>query len=743
MTIIPDRGILILLATGGGLITVLSGSALNAEIAALIAIYIILGQTRGRFKQKWYGVPVLVAGLITAVKVGIYAWFSPDLYNYIVAMFEAVLAGCITLLLIRSLPALRKKGGQGNLKKEEMLGGAVIIIAVLTGLSELKAQGVDIKNVLSRLLVLFAAYSGGSGFAAGMGTIVGMVPSITSVVAPGMVAVHSFSGLMAGMFRGFGRVGICVGFILGNILLSIYLTDYSKLIMTFAETALAVVIFILIPPKRLFAVRSLIKNSMNRINSKNTDDKRIREITAAKVKEYARIFNELSKSFEEVSVDNRTVEENNLQKLLNGVSTKVCKGCSLHRICWEKEFYKTYRNIMDMLGHIEINGRLTEENISPDIIKRCARLKDLAITVNCLFENYKLAQVYQRKIAEGKEIIACQLEGMAAIMQNLANEVKVDVQMREEIEVILRSELVKKGYNILSLSVIGGSNDQLEVNVSCPACGGKAECINGIRPIISRILSQQLTVLNANYCTKKTGEPICEFKLLPARVYSVEMGFTSVAKDCGMVSGDSYSAMDLKDGRVALILSDGMGVGSKAAIESKATISLLEKLLETGFDYYSAVKTVNSILVLGSPEETFATVDLAIIDVMKGSANFIKIGSCPSFIKQGDNVGLIRANNLPIGILNNIEVESVERPLGHDDVLVMVSDGLLSTIDENIDSEAWIMDVLQNVVTTDPQNIADLLINKAVLNSGGIVNDDMTVVAVRLTSTRKNMSVIA
>jgi len=389
---------------------------------------------------------------------------------------------------------------------------------------------------------------------------------------------------------------------------------------------------------------------------------------------------------------------------------------------------------MDMLTHIEVNGRLTEEHISPDVQKRCTRLKELAITVNCLFETYKQSQLWQRKLTNGRDILAGQLEGLRSMMQNLADEVKIDIRMREDIEVILRSELAKAGYNILSLDVVGDNDDGLEVTVSCPSCGGKMECVNGINPLVSRVLSQPLTVLNANYCTQKTGEPVCEFKLQPSRAFKVELGFAGIAKDSSMVSGDSYSTFDLTDGKFAIVLSDGMGIGPKAAVESKATITLLEKLMETGFHKHLAVKTVNSILVLGSPEETFATVDFATIDRMTGVIDFIKIGSAPSFVRRGDQVGMIRANSLPIGILNNIEIDTLQQSLGHNDILVMVSDGVLGSTRSGTADESWVLDALQNTMTNDPQNLADMLLNKAVLKSNGSVEDDITVIVARLVS---------
>jgi len=738
MTITPDKTLWALAAGIGGLVTVSSGYSLGASVTTLMLLAASLSGTQGHFRQKWYGVPVLVTGLTIVVKVGIFAYFAPDMYNYIVVLFEGILAGCAAFLLIKFLPVLKKKGETLSLKKEEAIGGAVLVVAFLTGLSELSFEGIQLKNIFGRFLVLLAAYTGGSGFGAAMGTLVGMAPGITAAIAPRMVAVYSFSGLLSGMFRGFGRIGVCIGFILGNILLSIYLTDYSNLVTNFVETALAVALFMSIPAKRLFAARSIVKNGLFSFNARSVNEKRSREITAGKIRDYSRIFSELSRTFREISCDARTYEENNLQNLFNGIAAKVCKGCSLYRICWEKEFYKTYRSIMDMLAYIETEGRISEEYIPHDIQKRCGRLKEFGVTVNCLYETYKQAQVWQRKLLEGRDIVAGQLEGIASIMHNLSGEIKIDVRMREDIEIILRSELIKAGYNILDLSVIDGGNDQLEVKISCPSCGGKLECINGISPVVSRILYQPLTVLNSNYCTKKTGQPVCEFKLVPSRVFNVETGFASAAKDCSLISGDSYSTFDLKDGKFAVVLSDGMGVGPKASAESKATINLLEKLLESGFDTSLAAKTVNSILVLGSPDESFATVDLAILDLIRGVVELVKIGSAPSFIKRGNQVSMIRANSLPMGILHNIEVDTIQQSMGHDDVLVVVSDGVLNTTDGENHSESWILDILQDTITTDPQNIADMLLNRAIKKSAGIVDDDMTVIAVRLVSTNKS-----
>lgn len=726
MTVIPDRGPLVLLFLTVGLATVLKGQILWSTVVILGLCLLFARQFSYRLKDKWYGMPLFIWALTTVGRVGFYAYWEPGLYNYMVALFEGLMAAAAAYAFIRTLPGLRRQPDPYALRRDELLGLAVLIIGLLTGLSGVSLAVIDLRNVISRFFILLAAFTGGSSLGAAMGTLVGMVPTLSATLAPGVIGFYSFAGLLSGLFRGFGRIGIIIGFCLGNIILSIYLNNYRALAADLGETALAAVIFMVIPQKNLYYLRSLIRGSLAQFAPRSFTEKRLREMTSARVREFARVFQELSRTIEQVACDARTREDNGLQMLFSNISAKVCKGCSLHRICWEKDFYKTYKNIMDLFGTIEVVGQVTAEHISPDIQKRCVRLKELAVTVNCLFDLYKSNHFWERKVAESREVVAGQLDGIAGILTNLAGEIKVDVQMREDIELILRRELIKHGHSVLDLKVLSVGGDKLEVVVSCPSCGGKLQCSREIGPLVAGVLGQRMKVLNANYCPKKTGEPVCEFRLYPAFNHEVEIGVASARCDAE-ASGDNYSVLELKDGKLVMILSDGMGVGIKAAQESRATISLLEQLMETGFDKAQAVKTVNSVLVMRTPEESFATVDLTIIDLFTGTADFMKIGAVPSFIKRGSQVGMVRSASLPIGILSNIEVDSIQKPLSSNDVVVMVTDGVLEAGRNEGIEEEWVLDTLRQVMTTDPQNIADLILNKAITRNKGNMGDDMTV----------------
>jgi len=145
-----------------------------------------------------------------------------------------------------------------------------------------------------------------------------------------------------------------------------------------------------------------------------------------------------------------------------------------------------------------------------------------------------------------------------------------------------------------------------------------------------------------------------------------------------------------------------------------------------------AVKSVNSVLLLRSPEEMFATVDLALIDLYSAHATLLKIGSTPSFIKRGREIIPIVANNLPIGILQEIEVDLLRVQLLPGDTLIMMTDGVLEAPEYAVNKEMWMKRVLQEIESEDPQEVAEQLLNTAIKETFGKIRDDMTVVVSRV-----------
>lgn len=182
-----------------------------------------------------------------------------------------------------------------------------------------------------------------------------------------------------------------------------------------------------------------------------------------------------------------------------------------------------------------------------------------------------------------------------------------------------------------------------------------------------------------------------------AKAYEVNTGVAGAAKGGDMFSGDSFSTVELGNGTFAVSISDGMGNGERARMESSAALSMLEKLLQSGMDEKLAVKSVNSILLLRSPDEFYATVDMALIDQYSAHTTFMKIASAPSFIRRGSEVIPITSSNLPIGIIKDIEVDLISMQLRPGDILIMMTDGIYDAPGYAVNKEIWMKRLIQEL----------------------------------------------
>jgi stage II sporulation protein E len=226
-------------------------------------------------------------------------------------------------------------------------------------------------------------------------------------------------------------------------------------------------------------------------------------------------------------------------------------------------------------------------------------------------------------------------------------------------------------------------------------------------------------------CPRLRGKGTCEFNLTRALTYRVISGAAQVGRE--EVCGDSFTISTLAEGKELIALSDGMGVGEKASAESQTAIRLLENMLNSGFDKEMALKSINSVLLLKSTSETFATVDMVMIDLYTAEVDFIKVGCAPTFVKRGRKVGVVTSNSLPIGILDELDMVNEKRSLCPRDMLVMVSDGVLENARDG-NGEEWLTSFLASVDENDPQIMAEMIIKQALGTTKGRPRDDMTVI---------------
>lgn len=214
--------------------------------------------------------------------------------------------------------------------------------------------------------------------------------------------------------------------------------------------------------------------------------------------------------------------------------------------------------------------------------------------------------------------------------------------------------------------------------------------------------------------------------------YQLVVDAAQAPGDGSAVSGDCFRRVDLPSNRVALIVSDGMGSGARAAVESEAAVAMLERFLIEGFDLFFAVQMINSVLLLRSPEETFATLDVCLFDLNEGTVRMLKTGAAPTYIRRGNHVDIVRADSLPVGILQAVEANTVEYRLGAGDLVVMVTDGVLELGSTAGDKAEAVGRALRRLDQPTAHEAVDGLFKRAQSAAGQKIPDDVTVVAGQL-----------
>ena len=252
--------------------------------------------------------------------------------------------------------------------------------------------------------------------------------------------------------------------------------------------------------------------------------------------------------------------------------------------------------------------------------------------------------------------------------------------------------------------------------------------IQKIEQILTKTLKEQIVLNEETTIGKKLN-------FLSADKYAISIGRGEMTKASSELSGDSILNIRLKDGKYLIAISDGMGSGNQARKSSNQALKMLENLLLSGFDKEISLDLINTTLIAKN-SEMFATLDIAILDLYTGTIEFIKSGACPTYVKSGKRVQIIKSNSLPTGILNDSNnIQAFDKDISDGEIMLMCSDGILDSNIEYKNKELWIKYMLEDIEITNTQKIADIILNEAIDNSFGKVKDDMSVIVCRF---RKN-----
>ena len=318
---------------------------------------------------------------------------------------------------------------------------------------------------------------------------------------------------------------------------------------------------------------------------------------------------------------------------------------------------------------------------------------------------------------------------VGGIIENFTNRLNEAVPMKKTIEAAIVEELAAKEVLVKNILLIKNRDERYEVYINARVRRGRLVAADTVRKIVEDKMKVKLMLKDeSRSIVSRNYDMIC---LIEKPDFKCKTAVRRLSRYEDEISGDNFYIGDIPNGQKLLLIADGMGNGEKASNDSIRLIDTLEELLNAGFDKDISIKIVNSFLAEKNKGERFSTLDMLIVDLYTGYGRIYKQGAATTFVKRGEWIEYIKSTSLPVGITPDAACEKCMKKFYSDDMIVMVSDGLLeSIIFEN--KEDYMKELMLNNKACEPEEMADEIIENVKSLSGNRLKDDATVIVCKI-----------
>ncbi len=692
-----------------------------------IAFLAINPAVEKKFPEKDYSVGIapaastFIGGSIYAVFYG----FSP--YYFIVNTIETLFSFFAAYILDRGFGLISPYRTKKAVTSEEIISIILISGGVICGLMDTEFLGVDISAFAITIFLLTASYKFGSAAGACLGVMTAFVYSLQLQNGTGLFAVLALAGVFAGFSRGRSR-GVCGGIFISALFLSALYFDRELISPNTALGAiLGATVFLFMPDRLYYRLTS--------IGMGIREPEEYLEQAYAKIentlKSYSFSFRNLGSAFTALKDGDETTESL-CDRLTDEIGGLMCSDCSLKSYCWDKNFYVTCQAVYTMIMCLENEGYVELSQISNEFKHSCMAFSTFVQNMEKIWERERISRMWQNKYNKTGAVMKCYIESISELLFQLSQSFRTDLSYDNELSLKLSDRLREYNLPIKNLSAGKTSCGRPEILVTLKSSDCTKRCTDKIIEVVNSVVPQKIMKDSGIVVFNKNKKDLVTLRLIGENTLHVGIKIMREPKKGEKVSGDSHTFSRMKDGTYLLALSDGMGSGYAASEESAASLDLFRDFISSGFSKPAAVKLINTCLEWGSEADSFATLDVCIIDLYSGDASFVKTGACPSYVLRKEKVEVIEADALPVGIVEDIEPQIIEYKFKKNDTLIMVTDGVTDSFGHLRDSSDTFIRLIESNSDLSYPRLCEVIFDKVKQNYRGNNSDDITIMVARI-----------
>ena len=653
---------------------------------------------------------------------GVLVGSSDIILHLIGAISVTALVFPIYYVVSYTLKCIEEINTQHFFSIDEIVSIELFICLLIVGIGTLSINDISFRNIAAILFIVALAFISDTNMGAGAGITMGIILGFATGNLMESIAIYGACGLVAGIFRESGKLFTALSFNIIFVIVTLYSGVFNNI--SFIEALVGTGIFLLIP-KKIYNKISLEINKDKKVG--HFSEVRFAEIKdelTERLKDFTEVLSIMGKSLNNLVCNDKLAIKNKGNALVENLSDRTCSDCDMRYMCWKRELHQTYNAFSDLIRNYENNSGTFPHELEKKCIKKYALVKNLEDIMNI----YMVNETLKSRLGEGRKILSNHINNMSVTISEIVDEFGNELHLCTDVEKSIKKALLKYGVNFGSLICYNDKNGRIKIKMQMENCMGSQACIKTVLPIISETIGKNMSI-GSEGCNINSKNNMCEVVIEEAPKYHINSHVAVATKEGEKFTGDSYSYGRTKDGNYITVISDGMGSGPEAGLESKVSVEIIEKFMEVGFDEKIAIDAVNAIMSIKfSEDEKFSTLDMNKIDLYTGNAKFMKVGAIESFIKRGNKVEVINSNTLPFGVLEEPDVDTVEKQVGNGDVIVSISDGILDVKNDGSFDTTWLIEFLKSTKYRQPKDLSIAILEKAKELSGGKAKDDMTVV---------------
>ncbi len=631
-------------------------------------------------------------------------------YAPVYAAVEALLAAGGTYFAHYAFLAVRRRN---SVNRTKVFCSFIIVLALAAaGALPISIGYISVGRVLFTAIILSCARFGGitGGMAAGIATC---AASALTGGGANVSLMYALGGLVAGMLREKGRYIQLLGYLVTALLCALSGGITAQNVAPCVEVFFGATIFLNLPRAvnlklgRLLSLGAAVNAPVS-----------LKKAVTMRLSFAATALKDVSLTVEQVARELSKINTPEPISIIRGTQYTACKGCVMSQICWDEKKEDTVFALGEIMNAVK-QGKEEPLNSAPkEFNERCLRGEVIVNALDIAFADYAAKSAAENRLDEVRAVVCDQFDGISGMLSDIVSELDNDEQYDTAAAARVADALKEIGICPTQCVCRTDKYGRLSIEATAPDNGFGLINKLKIMRVASNVCDRDFEAPDVVRCG---GEMV--LTLNERARYTAEIGAEQIICKGSTMCGDSYNWFYDGRGRIVVILSDGMGAGGRAAVDSAMATGLMSRLIKAGFGFDCSLRILNSSMLFKSTDESLATVDISCIDLFTGQIELLKAGAAPTIVRRRGRTGKAQSTSLPAGIIREIGFDKATVKIHSGDILLMMSDGVTAQ------GTDWIYEELENWGNGTAQALSERIANEAKRRRTDGHEDDITVIA--------------